>query len=254
MFINNKYKKIYDSIINKAFIRPEIQLYTEEHHIIPRSLGGSDSSDNIVTLTAREHFICHILLTKFTAGSDRHKMLYAACILSKAKRDYQYRYFNSRLYEKIKIESANAMSSSRKGKTYEELYGEVKAKELRQKKALPRTAQTPETIEKRAKKLTGQKRSDEQKSRMSAAQKNRTPHSYTKDEVDAIGDKISNALKGKKKSDEHKIKLSESLKGKALGIPKSDETKQKMRKPKTPEHRKAISDARKAKYAAIREK
>jgi hypothetical protein len=254
MFIENKYKKIYDAIILSASKRiVDTSIYTEQHHIIPRSLGGSDMTTNIVTLSSREHFICHILLTKFTTGAGRHKMLYAACILSKAKRSYQNRYFNSRLYENIKTEAAKVMSVSRRGKTYEELYGEDKAKEMRLLKSLPRGAQKIETIQKRAEKLLGKKRTDEQCKTMSEAQKNRLPYVYSDAEKETISNKISLALADKRKTEEHKKHLSAALIGKTKGITKSEETKQKMRKPKTPEHRKAISDARKAKYAALRQ-
>ena len=34
----------------------------ERHHIIMRSMGGTDDSENIVKLTPREHFIAHWLL------------------------------------------------------------------------------------------------------------------------------------------------------------------------------------------------
>lgn len=110
-----------------------------------------------------------------------------------------------------------------------------------------------DTIEKRRIKNTGKKRTDAQRKKMSDAQKSRTPHVYTDNEIEVIGNKISTALKGRVMSDDHKQKLSESLKGKMLGVAKTEETKQKMRKPKSPEHRRAISDARKAKYAALRQ-
>jgi hypothetical protein len=51
--------------------------YVERHHILPRSMGGSDDPVNIVALTYREHFLAHWLLTKFTTGADRRKMLHA---------------------------------------------------------------------------------------------------------------------------------------------------------------------------------
>lgn len=51
--------------------------YYEEHHIKPRSLGGSDSEENKVLLTAREHFLAHYLLCKFTEGEDKKKMIWA---------------------------------------------------------------------------------------------------------------------------------------------------------------------------------
>ncbi|HHB0793404.1 TPA: NUMOD1 domain-containing DNA-binding protein [Vibrio cholerae] len=63
------YSKIYESLISRCKNR-EILLeeYTEKHHIIPRCMGGSDDLDNIVILTAREHFIAHLLLAKIHKG------------------------------------------------------------------------------------------------------------------------------------------------------------------------------------------
>lgn len=57
-FLINKYTKWYFNIIESAQ-RQEMDGYTEKHHIIPKSLGGSNDKTNIVKLTAREHFICH---------------------------------------------------------------------------------------------------------------------------------------------------------------------------------------------------
>jgi hypothetical protein len=50
-------------------------LYYETHHIIPKSLGGSDDGDNLVNLTYREHFLVHWILTKIhTSGKPRASM------------------------------------------------------------------------------------------------------------------------------------------------------------------------------------
>lgn len=66
MFISNKYKKIYFSIILNAKYRiKDPEEYYEKHHIIPQGIGGKDTYRNIVFLTGREHFICHRLLLKF---------------------------------------------------------------------------------------------------------------------------------------------------------------------------------------------
>lgn len=77
MYLSNKYTKTYYSLIEKAQQRSEVEGYTERHHIIPRSLGGDDSLSNLVTLTSKEHFVCHLLLTKMTVGEDKAKMVYA---------------------------------------------------------------------------------------------------------------------------------------------------------------------------------
>jgi len=76
IFINNKYTAWYNSIIQKASQRC-LPGYTERHHIIPKSLGGGESIDNLVKLSAREDFICHMLLTKMTTGHEKIKMLHA---------------------------------------------------------------------------------------------------------------------------------------------------------------------------------
>lgn len=78
IFIANKYTRTYFSIIEKAKLRvlPKTE-YKETHHIVPRSLGGSNELSNLVDLTYREHRICHKLLVKMTDGIDRSKMSYA---------------------------------------------------------------------------------------------------------------------------------------------------------------------------------
>ena len=58
------YQKIYDALINKAQTRNKPEGYTERHHILPRCLGGLDTSTNLVNLTAREHCLAHLLLAK----------------------------------------------------------------------------------------------------------------------------------------------------------------------------------------------
>ncbi|QGT54026.1 putative homing endonuclease [Acinetobacter phage Stupor] len=57
------YSLIYDKLINKAKGR-EIIEHGEWHHILPRSMGGTDDASNLVKLTYREHFIAHMLLYK----------------------------------------------------------------------------------------------------------------------------------------------------------------------------------------------
>ena len=114
IFIQNKYTKIYYSIISRARSRdlPK-ETYTEKHHIIPKSLGGGNSKDNLAVLTAREHFICHRLLVRMTTGNYRHKMINAAIGMKRNKNGA--RYINSRLYDITKLEYAKVMSERRKG-------------------------------------------------------------------------------------------------------------------------------------------
>jgi hypothetical protein len=128
--MENKYKKWYNSIICAAQNRV-LDCYTETHHILPKSLGGTDKSENLIKLTAREHFICHILLTKITKGKDRIKMLHAV-IMMKASNKLQNRYINSRLYEKMRIEFGKHQSKNMLGKD-NPYYGKKHSIETRRK-------------------------------------------------------------------------------------------------------------------------
>ncbi len=119
MFIINKYYTVYFNIIGRALSRKlPNNIYSEKHHIIPKSIGGSNNNDNLVRLTAREHFICHLLLPKMVSGDHKRKMKYAAWQLCNQKNKDQQRYVpSSRIYEIIKTERSEIMKSS-KGPTH----------------------------------------------------------------------------------------------------------------------------------------
>ena len=57
------YHKIYHKIVQRGKNRMLTE-YKENHHIVPRCLGGNDSEDNLVSLTPEEHYLCHLLLIK----------------------------------------------------------------------------------------------------------------------------------------------------------------------------------------------
>lgn len=108
--LNNKYFKWYRNIIIKRLENPKLD-YHEKHHITPLSLGGSNEKENIVCLSAREHFIIHYLLTKFIVGRGFYSMMMAFQALSVYKSNTRKEtYVNSRLYEanKRKISEANS--------------------------------------------------------------------------------------------------------------------------------------------------
>lgn len=58
------YLKQYDNLIIKRGKRVKPEVYSERHHIIPRCMGGLNTTENLVYLTAREHFVAHLLLYK----------------------------------------------------------------------------------------------------------------------------------------------------------------------------------------------
>lgn len=98
------YKENYNVLINHAKNKNrEIGdgNYYELHHIIPRSLGGKDTKDNLVLLTLREHYLAHFLLWKFSEGENKSKMAYAFYFMS--NRD-DCKIISSKSYEQAKKE------------------------------------------------------------------------------------------------------------------------------------------------------
>lgn len=71
------YKLHYDTLVTRARGRT-LSGYTETHHIVPLCVGGLDVPDNLVVLTAREHYIAHALLVKIYYNTEHiHKLVYA---------------------------------------------------------------------------------------------------------------------------------------------------------------------------------
>ena len=99
MYLQNKYTKWYNNIILQSQNRSTPITYTEKHHIIPRALGGSNAKTNIAILTAKEHFLCHLLLSKMTTGKAQFKMIKALTMIMSIKNIGNGRYVaNSRWY------------------------------------------------------------------------------------------------------------------------------------------------------------
>lgn len=103
MFKDNKYTKWYFNIVN-AGRSTKYPGYTERHHILPRAMGGTNQLSNLVDLTARQHFICHLLLTKM---SDNKRMALALSRMMGGGKRYTPR--SSKIYEMCKRKASEAM-------------------------------------------------------------------------------------------------------------------------------------------------
>jgi hypothetical protein len=121
------YVKIYNQIINRAITRSIDNMYYENHHIVPKCMGGSDSKDNLVKLTAREHFICHWLLFK----QYRTSKLAHAWFMMYMSSDNQSRY-SSKHYEYARKAHSQAVSIQMTGKG-NPFYGKYHTKEVIEK-------------------------------------------------------------------------------------------------------------------------
>lgn len=96
------YAAIYASIISKRKSSRHTAK-TERHHIVPRALGGTNESSNLVDLTPREHFVAHLLLAKIHGGT----MWAAAAFMSRGgTRSANGHKCTSRQYEYIKIKDS----------------------------------------------------------------------------------------------------------------------------------------------------
>lgn len=97
----NKYTKWYFNIINNRLANP-VKGYTERHHIHPESLGGSNAQENFVCLTAREHYICHLLLTKMLVGVAKKSMHFAFFAMQRKKEGMERYVPNSHIYDIVR--------------------------------------------------------------------------------------------------------------------------------------------------------
>lgn len=137
MFKENKYSRIYYSIIARAKSRKKTG-YTETHHILPKSMGGTDEKSNLVDLTAREHYICHLLLPKITDGDNRYKMIYAYTIMSGRQiygsRKYAfYREEYAKINSKLRSREGNGMWGVDRAGNKNTFYGKKHSEESKRK-------------------------------------------------------------------------------------------------------------------------
>jgi hypothetical protein len=173
MFIVNKYYKWYTQIVDRAKLRPTTVGYYERHHIIPKSLGGTNKLDNLVNLTAREHFICHWLLTKCVLIKVE-KMQYALWVMIHSENEHQERYkINSKKYEILKKHLSLVFSRQHIGKPKSEEH-KRKISETRKRKIAEGSLVVNENKEKYkiiSEKRKGTKLSSETKQKISESRK-----------------------------------------------------------------------------------
>jgi hypothetical protein len=212
IMIENKYTKLYYKITSNAKQRIT-EGYTELHHIIPQSMGGSNDKENLVELTAREHFICHWLLIKMTEGEDRSKMLYALNGM-KAENKCQQRYhtkITARVYEKYRIEHAENHSKRMKGrKAWNKGVPQTEEhKEKNRQAALQRAPKSEETITKWKESRAGYIHSEETRQKQSLASKGKPKGPQTDEHRLAI----SLGGKGIKKKEGHSNNVANAVLG-----------------------------------------
>jgi hypothetical protein len=205
MFTENKYKKWYDMIIDNAKNR-DLNGYKERHHIIPKCMGGSNKETNLVDLTAREHFICHWLLTKCIEDTFYRKKMLNALGKFVQKNSKQKRNLTSRQYEIVR----SAISEANKNRAYTD--------EMREKISQANIGKIPWNKGK-----TGlQVYSEEAKEKLKSMYSNKSlEERHGSEKAKLVKEKISKAKEGKPSgmlgkthSLETREKMSKNMKGK----------------------------------------
>lgn len=116
------YSELYYNVILQATLENRKKIkggtYYERHHIVPRCMGGSNEKENLVLLTAREHFLCHYYLIQIHPESK--KLLYALwgmCnqVSGNNLRDYSNIEEYSKIYNESKKKMSKAASEDRRG-------------------------------------------------------------------------------------------------------------------------------------------
>ena len=104
MFISSKYTAWYFRIIDRARERTKPEGYCERHHVIPKSIGGSHRRDNLVFLTAREHLLCHYLLSKMAIKREHSVKLMRAfgAMVMKSRKTCGRQRVTGRLYQELR--------------------------------------------------------------------------------------------------------------------------------------------------------
>jgi hypothetical protein len=134
-FNNSKYTRWYYELVQYRIEHPvSADQYRESHHIVPESFyinrkrsgapgwlqGDPDSPDNLVWLTAREHALCHWLLTKMTPENEQaYGLMVYAFNMMWVGGEHQGREMSrmiTRAYERNRIEWSRIHSETMKGR------------------------------------------------------------------------------------------------------------------------------------------
>lgn len=215
----NKYQTWYKQITERGQIRSRDPKH-ENHHIIPKSLGGPNKKENITNVTAREHFICHWLLTKIHPTGDAHWKMLNAIRIMRAENAAQTRYhtkITSRVYAKLKEEYAVLNSKARKG-SGNGMFGKKQTVEAKRKisEANSGRVQPEHEKQKQIAAITGRTRnpfSDEWKEKMAEAKRGSNNHRFGVKASDETREKLRQKKLGTKQSPETIAKKAAAIRG-----------------------------------------
>ncbi|QUL77590.1 homing endonuclease [Escherichia phage UPEC07] len=190
------YLKHYNNLIQRAKNRAPIDGYKEKHHIIPRCMGGLDTDENLVELTAPEHFVAHLLLVKIYP--DNHSLAHAAKILMGSNN------YNNKQFEWVRIRAVETSIKFHTGRKRSKQTCENISKALKGKKYGPRSeehckklseaAKGKKFSEEHCKKLSERVFTDDWRAKISKANKERVLVNHSEKIKQGITDDVRKRL------------------------------------------------------------
>lgn len=208
------YKNLHDQIIARAKSRKLVDCYFEKHHVVPKSIGGTDADDNVVALTGREHYLIHWLLYKI---HNCREMAFAWYRMSHAKHSV-VRYV-SHTFQYARAARAKAMSDL--------FYGKRLSVEHKKKLCVAKLGKTYADLGRNESPLRGRELTDDHKKKVGQAAKGRMRTAESRAAQSASMSGKLNHQFGKSPSDETRRKLSEAMK-RVRATPMSEETRKKL--------------------------
>lgn len=219
----NKYNKWYNQIVANG--KYEKFPGHELHHILPRSLGGTDDKSNLVYITTREHFICHWLLTKMYPTGEEHWKMLNALRMMRAENKNQQRYetkITSRVYAKLKEEYSKLQSERYRGENnpmFGDKFHRSKEGAARQREAVlgeKNGSKQPEAKQKISASKIGKKRepfSNEWLANLAESNRGEKNGMFGKSHSDDTKQKMSEKATGRKQSTDTIAKKADAIRG-----------------------------------------
>jgi hypothetical protein len=157
------YQRIYNQLVSKVKSenrKKSRDVYYERHHIIPKCMGGTNDKENLVLLTAREHFIAHKLLHFIDPEHSGLSMAYYMMATIKDKKQKRDIHIGSYEYERLKILKSETHSKIMKGRIVSEKTRHLISQSQKgEKNSMYNKKHTPEAIQKIREANIGEKNS-----------------------------------------------------------------------------------------------